>query len=397
VTGALIVLGAGEEQLVLYREARRRGLATIAVDLRADRPGIALADEFLHLSTTDHEAIAAALDGRRIAGVVSTAADTCLESWHRLSVHFGTPWGCPLAAARVSSDKAGFHRIAAAAGVPAYRWRQSGDLAELASAGLRLPVVVKPADASGCRGVQRVDRPGELMPALEYARGHSPSGQVIAEEFVDGVDYTVNVFLCRGEIALSVITEKQILPGRRFLIGGHIAPARLAPDVEARLLADAQRLCAAFDLTDGPAGFDVIVTADGTPYFLEVGARLSGNGFPQLARAATGVDVVAACVDLAVGEPVRLRPRFRRPAQLLVLTSPLDVPGTLSAAPAAAEVRALPGVEWIEVVTAPGGAVLPFTEAGRKLGWLVVSADEHPQLGPLLDEATRALRLTVEP
>lgn len=396
MTGALLVLGAGEEQVALYREARRRDLPTIAVDVRADRPGVPLADEFLHLSTTDHQAIADALAGRTIAGVVSTAADTCLESWHRLSVHFGTPWTYPAAAAAVSMDKSRFHRVAAAAGIPTYRWRQSGDLDELAAAGLRLPVVVKPTDASGCRGIRRVDRRGELMPALEYAREHSPARQVIVEEFVAGADYTLNVFLRHGEVALSVITEKQILPGRGFLIGGNIAPARLTGDVEARLLDDARRLCAAFDLSDGPASIDVIVAADGTRYFLEVGARMSGNGFPQLAYAVTGVDVVAACVDLAVGDPVRLRARHRRAAQLRVLASPLDVPGTLRATPAADDVRALPGVEWVEVFAAPGDVVLPFTEAGRKLGWLVVSADEHPQLTPLLDAATRALRLTVE-
>jgi len=396
MTGALIVLGAGEEQVALYREAQRRGLRTIAVDMRADRPGIALADEFLHLSTMDYEGIAEALAGRDIAGVVSTAADTCLETWHRLSVHFGTPWTYPAAAAKVSMDKSEFHRVAAEAGIPTYRWLQSGDLAELAASGLRLPVVVKPTDASGCRGIQRVDRPGELMPALDYAREHSPTRQVIVEEFVAGVDYTLNVFMQHGEVALSVITEKQILPGRGFLIGGNIAPARLSPQAEAGLLADARRLCAAFDLADGPASFDVIVAADGARYFLEVGARMSGNGFPQLARAATGVDVVAACVALAIGEPVGLRPRHRRPAQLRVLASPLDVPGTLRAGLAAEDVRSWPGVEWVEVFAAPGDVVLPFTEAGRKLGWLVVSADEHPQLGPLLDAATRALRISVE-
>jgi len=53
-------------------------------------------------------------------------------------------------------------------------------------------------------------------------------------------------------------------------------------------------------------------------------------------------------------------------------------------------------LRWWWVFAAPGDVVLPFTEAGRKLGWLVVSADEHPQLGPLLDAATRALRISVE-
>jgi biotin carboxylase len=397
MTGSLLVLGAGEEQVALYREARRRGLHTIAVDMRADRPGIPLADEFLHLSTMDHEAIGEALDGRDLAGVVSTAADTCLETWHRIAKRFTTPWRLSATAARVSMDKSEFHRVAAATGIPTYRWCQSDRLDELAmiAAGFKLPVVVKPTDASGGRGVRIVDSRDDLDVALKYAAEHSPTRQVIAEEFLVGVDYTVNVFMLAGEVAFSVISEKQILPGQGFLIGGNIAPARLSAAVEDALLSDARRLCAAFDYPDGPANFDVIVSHDHTRYFLEVGARMSGNGFPQLAMATSGVDVVAACVDLAVGAPVRLPQHRRRPAWLQVLKSPVDTQAVLAAAVDTTEVEAMPGVEWVEVFPKAGDAVLPFTEAGRKLGWLVVSADDHDQLAPILEAATRALRITV--
>ncbi|GGS46273.1 ATP-grasp domain-containing protein [Actinokineospora fastidiosa] len=397
--GELLVLGAGEEQVVLYQEACRRGLRTIAVDMRADRPGIPLADEFLKISTMDHAAIADALRGRRLAGVVSTAADTCLESWHHLSVHFGTPWVYPAEAAAASMDKSAFHRIAGAAGVPTYRWAQSDDLVELADAarGFRFPVVVKPTDASGGRGVTGVPDPGELDAALKHAAVHSPRGQVIVEEFVEGVNYTVNVFMSGGEVALSVITEKAILPGPGFLIGGHTAPARLSPSVEAAMTREARDLCRAFALHDGPANFDVVVRPDGTRYTLEVGARMSGNGFPRLVSALAGVDCVAALVSLATGEPVDLTPTHLRPTRLHVLTSPLPDAGEFVAARGLAEVAAMPDVTSVELFVAPGDIVQPFTEAGRKLGWVVVTADDAEDLEPRVSEVVAALDLAVRP
>ncbi|MGW5052733.1 ATP-grasp domain-containing protein [Actinokineospora sp. NPDC004072] len=397
--GDLLVLGAGEEQVVLYQEARRRGLRTIAVDMRADRPGIALADEFLRISTTDHRGIAAALRGRRLAGVVSTAADTCLDSWHHLSVHFGTPWVYPAEAAAVSMDKSAFHRTAAAAGVPTYRWAQSDDLTELAAAaaGFRFPVVVKPTDASGGRGVHGVDDPADLDVALKTAARLSPRGQVIVEEFVEGVNYTVNVFMSGGEVALGVITEKMILPGPGFLIGGHTAPARLTPADEAAMTAEAAALCRAFGLLDGPANFDVVVSPDGTRYVLEVGARMSGNGFPRLVSALAGVDCVAAVVALAIGEPVRLEPTRWRPTRLQVLTSPLPGPGEFVGANGLDAVAALPDVTSVELFVRPGDAVQPFTEAGRKLGWVVVSADDRDGLAQRVDEVVAALDVEVRP
>ena len=399
MSGALLVLGAGEEQVALYREARKRSLPTIAVDMRADRPGIALADEFLRISTTDHAAIADALAGREIAGVVSTAADTCLRSWCELSRHFGTPWQFADAAATVSMDKAAFHRIATAAGIPTYRWVQSADLTELSDvvSGFRFPVVVKPTDASGGRGVQGVAVPAALAAALESSMASSPRGAVIVEEQVIGIDYTVNVFMIGGEVAHSIITEKQIIPGPSFLIGGHLAPARLTDATAAALIADARRLCLAFDLTDGPANFDVIVSDDGTCYFLEVGARMSGNGFPQLAHTVSGVDVVAALLDLATGQPVDLTTRWHRAAQLHVLISPLSEPGELVAAEGLDRVRALPQVQAVDLFVHPGDRVLPFTEAGRKLGWVVVGADTHDELPVLLAEAVTALDIMVQP
>ncbi|GAA3014182.1 ATP-grasp domain-containing protein [Actinokineospora diospyrosa] len=399
MTPALIVLGAGEEQVVLFREARRRGLPTIAVDMRADRPGIALADRFLQLSTTDHQAIAEALAGEEIAGVVSTAADTCLDSWHHLSEHFATPWRYPASAASVSMDKSAFHALAASVGVPVYRWAQSHDLAHLATtaAGFGLPLVVKPTDASGCRGVLRVDDLSELDAALHNAAVNSPSGQVIVEELVRGKDYTVNVFLAGGELALALITEKHIVPGPRFLIGGHVAPADLDPGVETALLADAHALCLAMGLTDGPANFDVIVAPDGTRYILEVGARMSGNGFPRLAHAVAGVDCVEALVSLAIGEPVELRRDRSEVARLHVLTSPLEEPGELVSVGDLSEVAKLPGVSDVDVFAAPGDVVQPFTEAGRKLGWLVVHAPTRAELEENLNGALEVLDLVVAP
>jgi biotin carboxylase len=395
----LLVLGAGEEQVAIYREARRRGLPTIGVDMRDDRPGIPLADEFLQCSTIDHAGIADALRGRRIAGVVSTAADTCLASWHRLATHFDTPWRYPAAAAAVSMDKAAFHRVAAAVGIPTYRWVQSDRPATVAGTArtFRFPVVCKPADASGGRGVHRAGTPGELDDAIAYAARHSPRGQVIAEEVLAGRDLTVNVFLAGGELVLSLISRKHVLPGPGFLVGGCVAPAELDEVTEKALLDEAQRLCAAFELADGPANFDVIVAEDGTRYFLEVGARLCGNGFPPLAAAVTGADWMAALLDLATGGSGTPAPTRSRPARLHILTSPLPVPGELVAVRGLDRTAALPGVEAVEVFASPGDTVQPFTEAGRKLGWILVTADRHELLDARLERAVRALGLVVVP
>lgn len=395
----LLVLGASEEQLPLYREARRRGLRTIAVDQRRDRPARAEADAFVQVSTRDHRAIAAALDGVVPTAVVSGGSDASLMSWHELSVLYRTPVRYPRKAAAASMDKAVFHELVRRAGLTGYRWLRTtgaGDRAVPAS-GLDLPVVVKPSDASGSKGTTLVTERAGLAPALAHAAAFSVSGEIMVEEFVAGRNLTVEVFLRHGSAIFSVITEKRLLPGPNFLIAGHTCPAVIGEPARRRVVEAAVRLCEAMDLTDGPAHFDVILAADGTPYLLEVGARLCGNGYPRLTRAVYGVDTVAAQLDLVLGRPFDLRPEHACHGIIQVLGSPSGREGVLADVRGLDEIRTSPGVADAEVVTPIGGMVRPFTDSGNKLGYVVVTGDTPAAAEARLAAALDTLELDIKP
>jgi biotin carboxylase len=388
----MLVLGASEDQLPVYLEARRRGIPTVAVDQRHDRPALAYADDWLPLSTRDHEGIAAALDRRRPSAVVTAASDAGLWSWHELSHRYGTPYRYPAAAARASLDKAAFHRLAQAVGVAGYRWRQHTDQAALAQAArdIGFPVVVKPPDSSGSKGVSLVEQPADLPAALAYARRCSSGGSVVVEELLAGRNLTVDVFMRGGRVVFAGVTEKRIVPGPHFVIGGHTGPASIALDTRLQLVATAERLCRAIDLLDGPTNFDVILRGDGTFAVLEANARLCGNAFPLLMREMYGVDTVAALVSLAVGEPFTLAPTRHGAGIIHVLASPLAEDAVLTSVHGLAEVRAMPRVVCCEVYATPGSTVRPFVQSANKLGYLVVTG---PDLATA--EATLAAALDI--
>jgi biotin carboxylase len=392
-----VVLGASEEQLPLYRAAQQRGLHTIGVDQRPDAPAAALADEFLPLSTREHAAIAAALGSRPVAGVVSIGADTCLLSWHELTEQLQLRYRFPGRAAQVSMDKASFHELAASIGLPGYGWAQSAILSEVerAAAALRRPLVVKPADASGSKGVSLVADDADLPAALAYARQFSLAGAVIAEEYLAGRNLTVNVFLRGGVAEHALVTDRRLQPGPHFIVAGHRSPAAVAGRTRRLLIEQAVSLCAAMGLADGPANFDVILAPDGTPYVLEVGARMPGNGLTRLVAAAHGVDLVNAILALVLGERFDLTPTDERPALLHVLRSPLDTAGRLTAVHGLDEVRGMPGVADVEVAARPGELIRPAAQAGSKLGWLVVTGDTPADAQRALRAALSVLRIDV--
>lgn len=216
---ALIVLGAAEEQIPLYQEARSRGIATIAVDMRSDRPAIPFAGAFLQVSTRDADAIAAALGDARPAGIVGGASDAALASWHALGLRYRTRYMYP-ESALAAGDKAAFHEIARSVGIAGYGFTESEDPDEVVTkaAELRFPLVVKPADGSGSKGVVRVTHPDELPAAGARARAFAAAEAVIAEEFVEGRQLAVEIFMRDGRSHFTTIQDKEFVPGT-FVVG----------------------------------------------------------------------------------------------------------------------------------------------------------------------------------
>ncbi len=395
----LLMLGAGPDQLPAYRVARKQGYRLVAVDQRADSPGSALADVFLPISTREADKIASALNGERPDGIVTTATDAALGTHRKLALHYGLPYQPSARAVRASMDKTFFRQILTESGLNTVRWVSDTDperAAKLAE-DLPLPLVVKPTDASGGKGITLVTEWAGLNAAIETAHGLSRSGTVLIEEYVVGRHYAVEIWMRAGAEHFVPLTEKRMTPLPAMLTTGHLIPARLPTEIAARVRGTLLRLCQTLDIVDGPANFDFILTDDDELYMIEVGARLGGNAYPQLMYEAWGVDTVAATVSLSVGEPFELVPDRSRVCLLHLLTSPLSTLAEVRGISGLAEVAAHAGVLTVELYTAVGQVVRPFTEAGYKVGYVVLVADDYPELDALLSWVDATLSLDLEP
>lgn len=395
----LLMLGAGNDQLPAYREARRRGYRLVAVDQRSDAPGAALADRFLPISTRDADKIASALNGERPAGIVTTATDAALGTHRQLAIRFGLNYQPAERAVRASMDKTYFREVLADCDLSTYRWISDTDPERVAKLArdLPLPLVVKPTDASGGKGITLVTEWGELDAAIQSALELSRSGTVLVEEYIVGRHYAVEVWMRDGDPHFVPLTEKRMTPLPAMLTTGHLIPARLSPLVTARVHHTLVTLCRALDIVDGPANFDFILTESGELYVIEVGARLGGNAYPQLMQEAWGVDTVGATVSLSVSEPFALTPTRSRVCLLHLLTSALPVPAVVRTIGGIDEVRDHDGVRILELYAKEGQVVSPFTEAANKLGYVVLVADDHDKLDALLAWVNVTLRMELEP
>jgi biotin carboxylase len=393
----LLVLGASEGQLPVIREARRLGLRTIAVDQNPGAVAAVEADEFICVSTRDVPAIRRAVGNRPVAGVISPASDASVMAVRALSEAYGTAFRPSRRAAMASLDKACFRRVVDRLGMPRYRWVSGSNAALVTSQArsLGLPLVVKPNRSSGSKGITIVDDVAQLHDAVKLAQKFGFGDEVIVEEFLDGTHYSAECFIEDHRPVFSAVIQRTITAPPQAITIEQLLPAGLDDATTTALEDGIAGICTALDLDRGPLNLDFVVTPAGDVQFVEVAARLGGNGISLLVHHAYDVDLTAAAIRLAVGDPVELRPGPRETMILRILQAGTE--GVVAAIRGAVAVAALPQTVEIQLFVGVGSRVHPYTEAAHKIGYLAVSGDDADHARAALDCALSILDVEVAP
>lgn len=219
----LVVLGGADGAITTLRAARRLGVRTICVDGRCEAPAAREADEFLNASTADLNAIVRSLRWRTdLAGIVSPASDVNVPSQVALGQLLKLSTSIPEAAVRASVDKAYFRTVSDRLGLPGPRFVHGGASNVTSRARkLSFPVIVKPNDLGGGRGITRCSDPGDLAAAVAVASAMSPSRTVIVEEFLSGTDLGMEAVIVDGRVALLGVSRRVLSAAPHFATLGH--------------------------------------------------------------------------------------------------------------------------------------------------------------------------------
>ncbi|WP_328884288.1 ATP-grasp domain-containing protein [Streptomyces sp. NBC_00299] len=248
-------------------------------------------------------------------GVV-TSCDYYLPTVARIAGRLGLPGPGPEAVENACRKDA-TRRVLADAGLPGPRFAVHEEWADLARAAQEIgyPLVVKPVDLCAGMFVRRVDDEGQLAEAVRAlsafpvnARGQRRTPAVLLEELLDGPEVSVETVSYAGAVHMVGVTDKSIGAAPAFVETGHMFPAALSlADIEA---AEQTTLGAlkALGLTDGVVAHTEIKLTSVGPRVVEVNPRPAGNRITELVRHVTGIDLAAACVDVALGR----RPDLRR-------------------------------------------------------------------------------------
>ncbi|MGI5066502.1 ATP-grasp domain-containing protein [Treponema putidum] len=315
----ILILGAGLMQGPAIRAAKELGCEVIAVDGNPNAVCAKEADKFFPIDLKDIPALiglAKSLKENGLHGVFTAATDFSV-SVAAIAESCSLP-GHSLEAVRRASDKVLMRECFEKHGVPSPRFTHifKSEIDEalqiLKQKAIQFPLTVKPADNMGARGCRLVYSQGELRPALEDAVNFSRSGKAIAEEFIDGEEFSLEALVINGKIFLNALADRHIFFPPYFVEMGHTIPSIKSKEECDELIRVFFLGIKALGLTNGAAKGDIFLRKadpqkDGKREACvgEIAARLSGGYMSGwTVPYSSGFDVTKAAVKIALGEPL---------------------------------------------------------------------------------------------
>lgn len=391
----LMILGAGQYQLPAIRRARELGCRVITVDYLPDNIGHRFADASVNANTTDQEAVLTAAQRHAVNGIATFASDVAAPTVAAVARAMHLP-GTSVTAAKTLSDKGLFRRFQHNNDLnsPAFAIVQdNGELSE-GLARLRLPLMVKPVDASGSRGITMLASKDLATAQTAFARAHTASraGRVCIEEFVTGIEVGGDAFMQNGELVIGIVTEKRT---NDFVVVGHCLPTNITPRQQAEVLGEVERVCQMLGHLNGPVNFDVVVDDRGAT-ILEMSARTGGNGIPQLIARSTGFDPIEATIKISLGQEISI-PTFSNPRPCGSLVFGSAAGGVLVNMAQEAELRQLPYVFDYFCAYEVGQHVPAFEHGSAALGHVLFDLTDKDDYDRIIEAVTAILAINVRP
>lgn len=301
----LLLLGGPVFQKPVVERAKAMGLRVAVADINPDAPAASLADEFFQGSIKDFDSMLEAALKFKPDAIASGACDTSVVTVARLCEKLGLP-GNPVKVALNSTDKVRMIECFARDDVdhPAFAVVRKEEIAGYEPS-IPYPIIAKPTDSAGGRGVSIVCSPDELASALETASAAGTSGNVLVEECMTGPEVSVEVIVADGVPHVLQVTDKLTSGAPNFFEVGHCQPTSLTVEQRQAISDLACAAVRAVGLENSAAHVEVMLTPEG-PKMVELGARLGSDWITSrlIDNSVEGIDMIGCMIGLALGEKI---------------------------------------------------------------------------------------------
>ncbi len=388
----LLIIGASVLQVPAIRKAKEMGLYVAVADYNPNAVGIPLADDYFNVSTVDEEGIYQAAREFKADGIMTLATDMPMRSLAYACEKLGLV-GLAYDSAVKATDKGEMIKTFEAAKVE-HPWYQIIPGGTKPTPGtFMFPLITKPTDNSGSRGVMLVHNEEELAEALSYSAENGRRGDVIMEEYMQGPEVSVEVMVSHGVPHVLQITDKLTTGAPHFVEMGHSQPSRLPEAAQEAIRDLASRAALSVGIQNGPAHVEIILTKNG-PKMVELGARMGGDCITtHLVPLSTGIDMVGNTIKIALGEEPDLEQKLWKGSAIRYFNVPH---GVISEISGVEDVAKIEGVQEITFMKQVGDTVGDIGSSTDRVGFVIAQADTVEKAVEVCEQVRKTVMLEVE-
>lgn len=301
----ILFLGGSKFQIPPIKYAKEQGHYVITCDYLPDNPGHQYADEYHNVSTTEMDDVLELAKKLNVDGIVAYASDPAAPTQAYVANLMGLPSN-PYHAVEILSRKDYFRAFMEENGFLVPKSESFNNIEDAFSwfDELKKPVIVKPVDSSGSKGVTKVHKEEELLHAFTYALEFSRAKRVVIEEFFvrDGYQVAGDGFIVDGKLVFRCWANEHFDKECNPLVPiGESFPSIMTDYTLQQAQTETQRLLDLLGMKQGALNFDFHYNKNGDFSFLELGPRNGGNLIPEVIKYATDVDLIKYTVDSALG------------------------------------------------------------------------------------------------
>lgn len=307
------MLGGSAQQVVAIETAKRLGYRTILCDYLPDNPGQYVADKFYCVSTTDRPAILAIAQKEHVNGVIAYASDPAAPTAAYVAQQLGLP-GNPVKAIETLCEKDKFRKFLlkndfSTPKSHAYISVNSATQ-DIEKGKYTFPIIIKPVDSSGSKGVTIVKAGANYKTDIENAFSYSRCNRIVVEEFIIRKHkYLIggDVFIVDGKVVLWGLMNCHRDQNVNMLVPvGKSFPLQLDQSDIIKVKNTIQRIIDILGFLNGPMNVELIIDTQGRVFPIDIGPRCGGNLIPELLSNIFEIDIVEMTIKVAMGESIQI-------------------------------------------------------------------------------------------
>ena len=295
--GNILVFGGSNYQLSLIKKCKKIGLFTVVIDPNPKAEALSYVDAFEVVSGQDFEETCHVVEKYDITAIITAATDKPLVMMSRVAQKYNLSFYSKETAI-LATNKFLMKEKFIENNIPCAQ----GRLIESIPEDMNFPIIVKPIDNSGSRGVIFCDDRAKAEKVLEEAKVHTTQSKLMAEEVVEGTEYSIESLHYNGRTKIIQITEKIVTPLPYFVELGHIQPGEISNEIYTKLENLMSEVSTVFGFDNCGSHNEVKIQGDKIT-LIEVSPRIGGDFISSLlVESSTGISMEKALIEISLGQ-----------------------------------------------------------------------------------------------